>query len=163
MVTRDMTIRGKEILLLYRKAPLGEGRLVKAMLLRNWLIIVPLTGVLAALLTGFIAELSLVAYATGLILISAAGVVVFVLGIFLLNPAFSEKSMSFKINIFATLIPYVGIFIISLIFSLTTGILFENAEVLHLMFYLVAIQSAMGWLVGIILLLMGKERLKRVE
>jgi len=48
MVTGEVTVNGKEALFIYRKAPDGEGRLIKAMLLKSWLIAVPIAGAATA-------------------------------------------------------------------------------------------------------------------
>ena len=52
---------------------------------------------------------------TGIIVLFVAASVVFVLGLSLLNPAFSEKSGNFVINLMIIMHGYGGLFIISLI------------------------------------------------
>lgn len=160
VVARDVTIRGKETLFMYRKAPSGQERFVKAMLLRNWLITVPLMGAFVVLLLGSSAEPALIVYATGLTMVSTAGVMVFVLGIFLLNPAFSEKSLKLKINIVVTFVPYLGVFMISMVLFLLSELFVRPTGGITT---LALIQLGLGWLVGVTLFFMGKERLKRIE
>ena len=93
-VVGEVTLRGKEALFIYKKTPSGVGRLVKARLLHGWLVVVPITAAIIAVSTILSPEttfISLLAI-TGLATLFVAANVAFVLGLSLLNPAFSDKS-----------------------------------------------------------------------
>ncbi|MBU7028932.1 MAG: ABC transporter permease [Theionarchaea archaeon] len=159
MVTGEVTVRGRESLYIYRKAPSGEGQFVKAMLLKSWLMAVPIAGVVTAVITfltvhdtlGF--KLSI----TGLMMLFIAGYVVFVLGLFLLNPPFSEKSAKLWINVMIAVFVSVGLFAVSLI------ILMRDGEFIGGFLHVQLLHTALSWLVGIVFVYLGKIRLSRIE
>lgn len=158
-VIGEVTLRGKEALFIYKKAPSGVGRLVKARLLKGWLIVVPIS-----------AGVTVISYAinlantpvfllinTGLVMLMVAASVVFVLGLFLLNPAFSDKSGNLFVNIMIVMqaLPF-GTFLIPLIVL---------REVFNLGLYetLAYVTIPLSWLLGIVLLYLGKRKLSRIE
>ena len=162
MVTGDVTVRGKETLFLYRKAPSGEGRFVNAMLLKSWLMAVPIVGVMTsvtAILSPQTTPLS-VLIDTGFMMLFVAGYVAFVLGLFLLNPAFSEKSKKLGLNIMIATFVSIGLWAVSSLI-LTKG--FKLSEPIGGMLYIQLLQTALSWLVGIVFLCLGKRRLSRIE
>jgi len=83
--------------------------------------------------------------------------VVFVLGLFLLNPAFSEKSGNLWVNIMITMqaLP-IGTFLIPLI-------VLQKVFDLGLYETLFYFTVPLNWLVGILLLYLGKRKLSRIE
>ncbi len=154
-VVGEVTLRGKETLLIYKKTPSGVGRLVKARLLHGWLVVVPIAAALTAVSAilspqaTFIAVLTI----TGLVVLTVGANVAFVLGLSLLNPAFSDKSGNYITNLMITMfvLPN-GLFIFPLI-----------ALDLPLLHTLCFISIPLSWLVGILLLYLGKRKLSRIE
>jgi len=157
-VVGEVTLRGKESLFIYKKTPSGIGRFVKARLLHGWLIVVPIAAVVAtvsAILSPQVTFAFLLAN-TGIIVLFVAASVVFVLGLSLLNPAFSEKSGNFVINLMIIMQGYGGLFIISLI--VVRRVFYFG---LYQLLYYFTIP--LSWLVGIIVLYLGKRKLSRIE
>lgn len=162
MVMGEVTVRGKPTLYLYRKVPSGEGQLMKALLLKGWFMTVPMIGGVTAPVTFFRLEttaLSLVVI-TVLMMLFVAGYVVFVLGLFLLNPPFSEKSVKVGMNIIGAMLVSVVLFAISLVILTEGGRLSEPVGGLM---YLQVVETVMCWIVGTVSLYLGKERLRRIE
>jgi len=159
MLTGDVTVKGKETLYIYRKAPSGEGRLVKAMLFKSWFMAIPLAGVVTALLTWLTLHTTLLSLlaTTGLMMLFIAAFAVFVLGLFLLNPVYSEKSVKFFVNIITAVFVSVGLFAVSLV------ILMKNGEPVGGFLYVQLVQTGLSWLLGIVFLYCGKRRLSRME
>lgn len=160
MVTGETTVRGKDNLFIYRKAPAGEDRFVKAMLMKSWLIAVPIAGfmtVFASILGSQTDTISLL-ITTGLMMLIVAANVVFVLGLFLLNPAFSLKSVRLGLNVFITILVSVVIFAVSM-FILMAGHLDPFDGIL----YVQILQVVLSWCLGGVFLYIGKRKLNRME
>jgi len=158
-VVGEVTLRGKEALFIYKKTPAGVGRLVKARLLHGWLVVVPIAAAITAvsailnLQTTFVSLLT----TTGLAIVFVASNVAFVLGLSLLNPAFSDKSGNYVANLMITMfaIPN-GLLLIPLI---VLGRVFDFG--LYETFFYITVP--LSWLVGILFLYLGKRKLSRIE
>ena len=162
MLTGEVTVRGKESLFVYRKAPSGEARFIKALLLKSWLMAFPITGVVTALITWLTMQVtfsSLIAI-TGLMMVFVAGYTLFVLGLFLLNPVFSEKSMKLWINVMIAMFVAIGLFMGSLLILTKGG---QVSEPVGGLLLIQGVQSVLSWAVGIIALHLGKRKLQRIE
>jgi len=147
-VVGEVTVRGKGNLFIYRKAPSGEGRLVKGRLLQGWLVVVPIAAVYAIIsliLVPQITFISLLTY-TGLLMLIVAAYVAFALGIFLLMPVFSEKPADLMGNLMIIMMVSAGLFIVSMV-----------------VFGLPLLYVPLSWLVGIVFLYLGKRNLSRIE
>lgn len=162
MITGDVTVQGKDNLFIYRKAPSGEARLIKAMLVKSWLIAVPIVGLTTTIAVFGAAQPSLIALfaSTGLIILSAAAYAVFVLGLFLLNPAYSNKSMKLGVNVLITIFFSIGLFATSLLI-LTRG--FNIPNPIGGIFTVQLLQVALSLLLGTLVLIFGKRKLNRIE
>lgn len=150
-VVGEVTIRGKEILFIYRKAPYGEKRLVWGRLVQAWLIVAPISFLVTLISLAFIPDLpvtDLLIYPLFMVQLGMA-VTAFVLGLFLVQPAFSEKSGEMIINMMGTLF----IFFILIILSITYfGIL-----------GLVILFIPLSWILAICLLFFGLKKLSQIE
>jgi hypothetical protein len=162
MVTGDVTVQGKAALFIYRKAPAGEGRLVRAMLVKSWLLAIPLVGAATVGTVLFAAQPDLLALVTvtGLMVLYVAAHALFVLGLFLLNPAYSSKSLKLGVNIVIALVVSIGLFAVSLSL-LTDG--FVRAEPIGGMRAVQALQTALSVAVGAVVLTVGQRQLDRIE
>ncbi len=96
MATGDVTVQGKDNLFIYRKAPLGVDGYLRAMLVKGWIVMVPLAAITGGFLTAGQAQGLVV---TSLMVLIVAAEVALILGLFMLNPAFSEKSPRIWVNI----------------------------------------------------------------
>ncbi|MBC8498362.1 hypothetical protein H8D40_05190 [Candidatus Bathyarchaeota archaeon] len=144
-VVGEVTLRGKEGLFIYRKAPSGVGRLVKARLLHGLLVLVPITVTITAVRTILIPSATLISVLTniGIIVLIVAANVVLALGLSLLNPAFTAKSGNFMVNVM--IVPQLG-FVILIISGSNWGL------------YVPLI-----WFVGIVFLYLEARKLRNIE
>jgi len=161
-VAGEVTLRGKETLFIYRKTPSGVGRFVKARLLQGWLVMMPISAVVTALSASLSPQATFISFFTntGLGTLIAAADVAMVLGLFLLIPAFSEKSVRFMLNVLIVIFVSIGLFI-SPLFSLIK-IIPDLDPILRLL-YVLLLQTALIWLCGIVFLYFGKRKLSRIE
>lgn len=93
-VVGEVTARGKDNLFVYRKAPQGEGKLVRSRVLQGWLVLQPVAAVsaLIVLVPGGVRGLELLVL-TGWMVWVASAYVMMSTGLFLIFPAFSEKPL----------------------------------------------------------------------
>ena len=154
-VAGEVTLRGKESLFIYKKAPSGVGRFVKAKLLQGWLVVVPIAATIIAVSTMLSPQTTFVSLLTntGFVILIAAANVAFALGLSLMNPASSEKQGNVTLGMNVMIVTMVSTF--SFI-----GILI----VLDLsFFYTLLLQTALSWLLGMVFLYLGKRNLSRIE
>ncbi len=158
-VVGEVTLRGKDALFIYKKAPSGIGRLIKARLIKGLLIVVPISGMVTAITSALNPEttLTFLLIEAGLVTLTVVSNVAFVLGLFLLNPAFSDKSGNYVVNIMVTmqLLP-LGTFLLPLF-------ILGRAFQLGLFDILFLVTVPMSWLFGITALYLGKRRMQRIE
>jgi len=150
-VVGEVTVRGKETLLIYRGAPGGEKMLIKARLLQGWIITLPIAvgitlfHLMLAPDTGTV----MVAFYTGWMGVVVAGYVVLALGWFLMLPAFSDKSGEFTVIAMLAAMFSTMSFIGSLIFFGETWALLSVVMLV--------------WPLAILFLLLGRRNLHRIE
>lgn len=153
-VVGEVTLRGKEALFIYKKTPSGVGKFVKARLLHGWLVVVSITVVVTTVSTILSHQNTFALLAvTALAILFVSAVVAFVLGLSLLNPAFSDKSGNYVTNLMI------------IIFAIPNGLLLIPLIVfdLPLLQTLCYVTIPMSWLVGIVVLYLGKRKLSRIE
>jgi hypothetical protein len=157
-VVGEVTLRGKEALFIYKKTPSGVGRLVKARLLHGWLVVIPIAAVVTAVSTSLTPQTTFISLLTtvGIVILTTTANVAFVLGFFLLNPAFSQKGGNYVLNLMVVMYSQVGLFLVPLI---VFGRVFDLG-LYHALFYVTVPSS---WLVGIVFLYLGKRKLSRIE
>ncbi|MHA1990895.1 MAG: hypothetical protein ACW981_07545 [Candidatus Hodarchaeales archaeon] len=153
-VISEATMQGKEKLLIYRNTPLSDWKFILSKLILYMLIIIPITGIFNAFLFLTAPDLSLDLFVRNLlsvVLVSFA-MIVFSLGLFLLNPPFNEKAPEFMINfqviIMVAIMSFIGILI------LVRGFSFFEKQIIHILFV---------FIVGVLLLVFGKRRLTSLE
>ncbi len=147
-VAGEITVRGKAGLFIYKTAPSGVWRFIRARLLQSWMIVVPVAAAISALQIILFLETSLISLlsVTGVVTLNAAASVAFVIGVFLLNPAFSTKSGNYMPNMMIILFVSIGLFLVSMV-------------VLDNLWWIMPL----NWLVGIIFLYLGKRKFDRIE
>ena len=157
-VAGEVTTRGKDSLFIYRKAPSGEGRLVNAMLVKSWLMVIPIAAAVTAVTTILSPQTTIISLLTntGSMSLIVGGNVAFVIGLFLLNPAFSDKSVKYKINLVMVIFVSAGLFLVSMVVL----VVFQPKT---FWLYLQILQTALSWLLGIVFLYLGKRKLSRIE
>jgi hypothetical protein len=161
MVTGDVTVQGRENLFIYRKVPSGETKLVFSTLLKGWIITLPIAGLVTLIMTFLNSEMSTLSLLNlGLMILYVGGDVVYVLGLFLLNPVFSEKSVRLWVNVMISIFSSIGLFAISMVIITIGGF---SSEPFGGLLPLQVIQTALIWIIGSILLFFGTWKLKRIE
>lgn len=146
-VASDITLRGKETLFIYRKAPSGENRFIKTMVLKGWSVAIPITLVIVTA-SLFLKEATFISPLVdiGLMVLMVAADVLFASGLFLLMPAYTEKGGEFILDVMVVAMTSIGLFFLSLLVL---------DEILTL--------PLLHWVVGIIFLYLGKYNLNRIE
>jgi hypothetical protein len=146
-VASDISMRGKETLFIYRKAPSGENRFIATMIFKGWAVAGTVTFliVITSLLLNKGSLISPLAD-IGLMVLIVAGDVLFASGLFLLIPAYTEKGGEFILDVMIVAMTSVGLFIVSLVLM---------KEIYALPF--------LHWVVGIVFLFLGKSNLNRIE
>jgi hypothetical protein len=147
-VASDITLRGKETLFVYRKTPSGEGRFVKAMLLKGWIVAVPIAGAIIAVTTMLVPHVSLISVLIniGFVIVLVAANVAFASGLFLLMPVQSEKREELMMNVMVVMV-------VSMVFFMVCLPLLKEIILLPIL----------HWLSGIVFLYLGKRNLGRIE
>ena len=162
MVSGDVTVQGRELLYIYKKAPDAVWRFLKAMVLKSWIVVVPIaTG--TVLVTSLLqpgATLSGVLVNTGLMAVFSTANAVFVTGLFLVNPAYSDESPKLFINIFIAMFGGIAMFAASLYVS-TLGFRFPDPVIG--MTGVSLLHSGLNMLLGYAALLVGRRRLLGME
>ena len=161
-VAGEVTLRGKESLFIYRKTPSGVGRFVKARLIQGWLVVIPIAAMVTAMSTIITPQITFVSLLLNTVLgaLIAATNVAFVLGLFLLMPVFSEKSVRYMLNILIIIFVSIGLFIGSMLGLM--GILPDLETELRLL-YTLLLQTTLSGIVGYVFLLLGSRNLSRIE
>lgn len=157
-VVSEVTLHGKENLFIYKKTPSGVGRFVKARLLQGWIVVIPIAAGTTFLSTAIFQQASAIALLTNmmLVILTVGASVLFVLGLFLLNPAFSDKSGNYIVNLIIIMQGWSGLVLVS-------SIVFGQIFALGLYDAMLFITVPLTWLVGIVFLYLGKRRLSRIE
>jgi hypothetical protein len=162
MVTGDITVQGRELLFIYKKAPNAVWRFLKAMVLKSWLVVVPVAAGTTLITSPFLpgTTLSEVLTNTVLMVIFSTANAVFVTGLFLVNPAYSDKSPMLFLNIFFALIGGIAMFAASL-YVFTLGFRVQD-PILGLM-GVSLLHSGLNLLLGYTAMLLGRRRLLAME
>jgi len=151
VVASDLTLRGKETLLLYKKIPSGVGKLIKMRLAQGWVIVIPVVAVVTGISLALLPEASFLTMikSVGLVLVTAVSYVVLALGVFLLLPAYTEKGGEFMLNLMIIIQGSVFLYIGCLI-------IFDE-------FWGSLMVPLLSWLLGSALLVLGKRHLEKME
>jgi hypothetical protein len=162
MITGEVTVEGRETLFIYRKAPSGVVRYLKAMLAKGWLVLAPVAGI-PTLIISYIqpgSTLSSSLMTAALIVFIMMGNVAFVLGLFLVNPAFSSKSAKIGLNVILVIFAQIGFFLFSMLILTNFGSLDEPVGGFPLT---LLTHGLLSWASGFGFLMIGKARLHRID
>ncbi|UCG45760.1 MAG: hypothetical protein JSV58_03025 [Candidatus Bathyarchaeota archaeon] len=157
LVVGQIALGGKENLFIYKKAPHGVGKLVKARLLQSLLVAVPIAAMITALSMLSVPQItitSILVY-TGFMMQFVAANTTLALGLSLLNPEFSKNTrtqmMGLMINAQVAMFTSIGIFIGS---QIILDLSYVNTLLL---------QAVVIWSMGILFLYLGRRRIGRIE
>jgi len=161
--------RGKEKILIYRKSPSGMNKFIMTRLLQGCLIAVPVLATMIAVSTVFVPEFTVVHLIASTLWASlrTGASVVFILGLAFLIPTFSEESraratgimINLQIVMFATIGLEIGTGELGLRFNRIFPSLDRFVALLcdHLFLTLIFLS------LGIVLLMLGRAKLNRIE
>jgi hypothetical protein len=151
-VVGEVTIRGKENLFIYRKAPYGEKRLIRGRLLQGLIIILPIVAIYQILALARFTQVPLLHSLAfiGFVLLLAGAFVSMSLGLFLMMPVFSDKPAELMGNVMILMVISFAVFISSLILSPS----FQVAGV---------VMVVVSWMLGISFLSSGRKKLGKIE
>jgi hypothetical protein len=148
VVSFDITLRGKNTLFIYRKTPSGEGRFIKAMVAKGWVVAVPIAVIIitvSMLLSPQVTSIELIKN-VGIVAAMVAADVAFASGVFLIMPVYTDKGPEFALDIMIIVMVSFGLFMVAVE-------VFDNIMVLPLL----------HWLVGLLFLYFGKLNLGSIE
>ena len=144
----DVTIRGKESLFTFKKAPSGLARFIKAKLIHGLMIVMPVAAVFTVIQLIILVEtpLNTVLVFTAIVTLTAAASMTLAIGIYLVNPIFSSNEIKHAIN-------FLAVVMFSNILRIIAIVILNNLWI---------ILPATS-LTGIVLLYLGKRNLSRIE
>ncbi|UCE92356.1 MAG: hypothetical protein JSV90_04255 [Methanobacteriota archaeon] len=149
----EVTVRGKENLFIYRKAPNGEPRLVKARIVQGSITILPvaaLSTLISHMNTPEPQAMELLAVAAYISALSVA-LVTMSLGLFLMMPVFSERPADMMLNVMVGFFFMFGYFFAALLL----GVFAELEGWLLIL--------GLSWIGGLAVLQLGYRNLRRME
>jgi hypothetical protein len=161
--------RGREIVFIYKKAPSGVGKFVKARLLQSWLVAVPIAAILTFISTISVPQITLVSLLTNTILGSLRTLtsVALILGLALINPIFAEESrernLGIVINLMVILFATIGLEISSTRLGLSFEKILPDLDQSTVLLYDHLLLTTFFSLMGIALLYLGVKKLSRSE
>jgi len=161
--------RGKDTLFLYKKSPNGLSRYLKAKLLQNWMVTVPIIAAIMCAMTLSVPQVTVSSVLANAIVgsLRAMVTVILFLGLALLIPVFAEeskeRSFGVVINLMIVLFPTIGLEIVLPRSGLSLGRIFPELDS-----YAVALlnhleMTALMLLAGVAVLYLGKRKLSRIE
>jgi hypothetical protein len=162
-VTSDISLQGKENLLLYKQTSTGTRKYLRIKLYQYYLTILPIVFVVETTVNLLVPDIALEILFLNVILtlLIAAASITFTLGLFLVNPAFTDKSGEFMINIqicvFGVMISF---FVLLIPLDQVLWDLFAIADALY---PVAVIYAALQWVFGITLLSLGAKKLGNME
>jgi len=161
--------RGRETVFIYKKAPFGIGKFVKARLLQSWLVAVPIAAALTAISTTTVPQITLTSLLINTLLgsLRTLASVALVLGLALINPIFAEESrernLGIVINLMVILFATIGLEIGSTRLGFGFGKMLPNLDRFTALLYDHLLLTTIFSLMGIVLLYFGQEKLRRIE
>ncbi len=162
MVTADVAARGKESIFIYKKAPGGTSAYHKVLIARGYMLLTPLIGGATLAMCYFSPRIgiwdSLVI--TAMLVLTAMADVIIIIGLFLVNPAFSEKSPKFWLNIVLVIILHIAFFVVSFLLLVKNGEAPDPVTGLPLALGILALLS---WLGAAGFLALGRWKLNSIE
>lgn len=150
----ELTIYGKENLLVYRQSPIGEWKFIFSKMIVYALIVLPIMLVFSFLISFIIVDLTTFSFIRNIVamLIVSISLLSLSVGIFLLNPPFNEKAPEYMLNFQVVIMGSVFAFFILLISF--HGRQFYEIQFLH---------TILLGFSGLVLLVLGKRKLVSLE
>lgn len=162
-VASDISLQGKENLLLYRQTPTSTRKYLRIKLYQYLLTILPIVLVVETTVNLLVPDITLEQLILNVLLtlLIAAAAITFTLGLFLVNPAFHDKAGEFMINIqvcvFGVMIPFF-VLLIPL-----DQILWDLFAIVDALYPVAVIYTALQWIMGITMFSLGAKKLSNME
>ena len=152
----------KESILIFKKAPSGTSAYLKVLIARGYMLVIPLVGG-ATLGMCFISSRigmwdSFVI--TAILVLMAMADVIIVIGLFLVNPAYSEKSPKLWLNIVLLIILHIAFFVVTFTMVLGDGGFLDPVTGLSPGLGILALIT---WLGAVGFLVLGRWKIKSIE
>jgi hypothetical protein len=162
-VVSDISLQGKENLLLYKQTPTGTRKYLRIKLYQYLLTILPIVLVVETTVNLLVPDITLevLLLNVSLTLLIAAAAITLTLGLFLVNPAFHDKSGEFMINIqvcvFGVMIPF---FVLLMTLD---QLLYDLFAIVDALYPVAVIYAALQLAFGVTLLSLGAKKLNNME
>ena len=155
-IASDVTLRGKNNLFIFRKAPRGEGRFVRAMVVKGWLVALPITAILVIAMQ-MLKPHTLVTLLeiTGFMVQIIAAQLLFALGLFLLLPVPGEDTKDKNMTM---IMVFMVMMVVNMVLFFSTLIFLDDMAIGLFLLY-----APITWLIGITFLFLGVRKLRWVE
>jgi len=161
--------RRKDTLFLYKKSPNGLSRFVKAKLLQNWLVTIPIAAAIMGTLTFLAPQVTAFSWLANVVAgsLRAMSAVILLLGLALLIPVFAEESRERAFGVIAN---FMAVFLITIAIEL--GFSRSSLDFRTILAYLDPVTAAQSnhlvvtaiiACIGTVLLYLGKRRLSKIE
>jgi len=161
--------RGRDTLLLYKKSPNGLSRFLKAKLLQNWLVTVPIIAAIMFTMTFIAPQVTALSVFANVIAGSLRAMVMAILflGLALLIPVFAEESreraFGVVINLMIVLFATIGLEMGLSRSGLSLGRVFPDLDSFTASLLNHLEMTAIILLAGVVLFYLGKRKLSRIE
>lgn len=162
-VASDISLQGKENLLLYRQTPTGTAKYLKIKLFQYLVTILPIVFVVEATINLLVPNITLEVLVLNVLLtvLIAGAATTFTLGLFLLNPAFHDKSGEFMINI------QVCVFVVMISFFALLipldQIVYDLFGIVDALYPVTMIYTGLQWILAVVMLSFGAKKLINME
>jgi len=161
-VASDATLRGKECLFIYRKAPGGVNKFIKAKLIQSLMVVVPITLIVSVIslvtFPGLSLNEMLIQTVYSVILVGVN--MVYALGIFLWNPVFADNQTTQMINfqplVFTTIISWI-------LLRETLGAFFPGVDSATFEIILIIAHLGITCILALFTMIMGRRKLNNME
>ena len=161
--------RGKDTLFLYKKSPNGLSRFVKARLLQNWLVTIPIAAAIIGTLTLLAPQITAFSLLANVVAgsLRAMGIVILLLGLALVMPVFAEESRE---RAFGVIINFMVVFLLTI--GLELGLSRSSLNFGTILPHLDPVTAAQSnnlavtaiiACAGGVLLYLGKRKLSKIE
>jgi len=162
-VVSDISLQGKDNLLLYRQTPTRTRKYLRIKLYQYLLTILPIVLIVETTVNLLVPDITLEILLLNVVLtlLIAAAAITFTLGLFLVNPAFTDKSGEFMINIQICVFGVMISFFVLLI--PLDQILWDLFAIADALYPVAVIYTALQWIMGITMLSLGARKLSNMD
>jgi hypothetical protein len=162
-VASDISLQGKENLLLYKQTPTGTRKYLGIKLYQYLLTILPIVLVVETTVNLLVPNITLEILLLNVLLtlLIASAAITFTIGLFLVNPAFHDKAGEFMINIqVCVFVVMISFFILLIPLDM---ILWDLFAIVDALYPVAIIYTALLWILGVTMFSLGAKKLNNME